>query len=136
MKSFEIKKKFSSGITFRRGKFLVGENFRHLRKNSSFFPDEIFPDKVPKMLNSIFQVLLQNANLKINFLWKQQVNDPKGGGILTLFCCHPRYIFRRLILAATQTTSTDFRERWAGLPCWQSRKQGASLSTRQVYTNT
>ena len=36
---------------FRRGKFspgkiFVGENFRHLTKISSLFPDEVFPDKV------------------------------------------------------------------------------------------
>ena len=59
MKSFEIKKIFSSGKIFRRakflvgenfgrGKFFVGENFRHLQKILSFFPDEIFPDKVLK----------------------------------------------------------------------------------------
>ena len=35
-----------SGKIIRRVKIFVGENFRHLQKISSLFPDEVFPDRV------------------------------------------------------------------------------------------
>ena len=40
--------KIFAGGKFSSGKIFVGENFRHLTKISSLFPDEVFPDKVPK----------------------------------------------------------------------------------------
>ena len=75
-KSF-VGAKVSSGQKFRRGKSFVGakvssgkifagENFRHLTKISSLFPDEVFPDKVHDpigilaVLVFLFKILFQN----------------------------------------------------------------------------
>ena len=67
--SFIHRVKYSSGQKFRRGKsfvgqkfrrgkfspgkIFVGENFRHLTKISSLFPDEVFPDKVISLPDAI-----------------------------------------------------------------------------------
>ena len=51
------------GAKVSSGKIFVGENFRHLTKISSLFPDEVFPDKVYFLVNIFTLISFKKLNV-------------------------------------------------------------------------